>query len=114
METSRCLATLSLAVVLLVGPVAAQTTANGMIDGPDQLSNTAFSADRAPVVDNTGGWREGRATFYDAPDYFQQVRLRIVKTFLSFLFLILDHEPFLSFLSFLIKSFWLSHPCFAL
>ena len=66
---------LALAVALLLGPVAAQTSVIGAIDGPDQLANTAFSADDAPVVDATGGWREGRATFYDAPEYFQEVCL---------------------------------------
>lgn len=38
-----------------------------------QMPNTAFSADGAPrVPDSTGDWREGRATFYGAPRYFQE------------------------------------------
>ena len=87
METLKCLATLSLAVALLVGPTAAQTAASGAIDGPNQLSNTAFPADGAPVVNAAGGWREGRATFYDAPDYFQQVRM----WFPTYFHRLLDH-----------------------
>lgn len=62
-----------LASCLLLGLVTAQNQARGPITGPDQSPNVAFNANNAPQVGSSGGWREGRATFYDAPDYFQQV-----------------------------------------
>ena len=96
MVTHRSLAFVSLAAALLAGPVIAQTAATGAIDGPSQLSNTAFSADNAPVVDASGGWREGRATFYDAPDYFQQVRMYSAGLWTSYT--LLDHPANRSFL----------------
>lgn len=61
------------AVSCLLAGVVCQGPASGPISGASQTPNTAFSANNAPVV-APGGWREGRATFYDAPTYFQQVR----------------------------------------
>ena len=58
---------LVLCAALCLGVAAAQ----GPAAGPAQVPNTAFSANNAPVV-GPGGWREGRATFYDAPTYFQE------------------------------------------
>lgn len=77
MDSPKQVAVVSLAIALLIGAAAAQTPAIGPISGPSQLSNTAFSANGAPVVDVAGGWREGRATFYDAPEYFQQVSFNL-------------------------------------
>ena len=58
---------LALCAAICLGLAAAQSPASG----PAQVPNTAFSANNAPVV-GPGGWREGRATFYDAPTYFQE------------------------------------------
>jgi len=56
---------------MLLGMAAGQPTSS--MGSTTQVANTAFSADNAPLVpDLSGGWREGRATFYDAPQYFQE------------------------------------------
>lgn len=73
----------------LLGAAVAQGPAPGPQTGPAQTPNTAFSANNAPVV-GAGGWREGRATFYDAPDYFTQVGLHYMCT--STLILTASHE----------------------
>jgi len=58
-------------IMLTIDVVAGQSAATST---SSQALNTAFSADNASLVpDSTGGWREGRATFYDAPAYFQKV-----------------------------------------
>lgn len=60
-----------IALLVCIASAGAQGPAAGPSTGAAQTPNTAFSANNAPVV-APGGWREGRATFYDAPDYFTQ------------------------------------------
>ena len=72
MKTGRMNNLLVLAFGMLLASLASGQSANG--PASSQVANTAFSADNAPLVpDLSGGWREGRATFYDAPQYFQEV-----------------------------------------
>jgi cullin-associated NEDD8-dissociated protein 1 len=67
---------LGIALAAAQAPEAAPEAAPGQVfgpaSGPEQAPNTAFSANDAPIV-APGGWREGRATFYNAPKYFTDI-----------------------------------------